>query len=113
MSNTFTSTGNFNDNSCMSYFLLILWLMLWKDKYFLVLGSIPIVSESIMILSAFTCFFTASTTSGNCSVTFSSLLVNSIILLLNLCICNRKPSYLYSAAAGVPNVSHLSCTVFA
>ncbi len=105
MSKTLSSTGKFFDMISISYFLFIRWEILWKGRYLFVFGSNPTASESRINEFPLTLFFTYSTTSGNCFVTFSRRLVNSLIPSSFLWIWSLKPSNLYSISAGFPTLS--------
>ena len=113
MSKTINFTGSFFCNFSISYFLLILRLIFWKERYFFVFGSKPMASMSRIKLFPWMYFFVYSTASGNCFVTFSNLLVKSFTSSPSFVISSLNPSYLYSIAAGFPTVLKPSSIFFA
>ena len=103
MSKVLISIGSCLINWFILCFRLIRWEIASNGLYFFVLGSKPMASLSIMKLFALMCSFIYCTTSGNCFVTSSKRLVNSLISpLSSLLISILNPSYLYSNAAGLP-----------
>jgi len=110
-SNGLTSTGISSTCFWMLYFLLILLDSFWNSIIDPSSGLYPTISVSNIQFSASTCSSAFSTTSGNCLVTFSNLLVNTLTSPSFICICALMPSYLLSMTAGLPTSSNPSSIV--